>query len=354
MTFQSHAPDTPMPVVDLAIVEANLKRMQDYCDQHGLKLRPHIKTHKIPNLARRQLALGAVGITCQKIGEAEVMADAGLTDILISYPLIGASKVGRFSALAKRAHISVVADSLMGVETAAAAARGAGARIGVLIEFESGGARVGVQSPQEALALAKLIMQTPGLDFLGLMTYPLGEQAASFLAEAKRLFEVEGIPIRTISAGGTPKAFSAHSVPGVTELRVGTYIYNDRNTVDAGAASLDDCALHIEATVVSRPIENRAIIDAGSKTLSSDLTAGGPARGYGLLRDYPEAVIVKLNEEHGIVDLSACKEKPVLGERLRIVPNHVCVVVNLHDEILVHSGGADAKMVRIAARGLTR
>ncbi|MFC7399330.1 D-TA family PLP-dependent enzyme [Chelatococcus sp. GCM10030263] len=354
MTFQSHAPDTPMPVVDLAIVEANLRRMQAYCDQHGLKLRPHIKTHKIPDLARRQLALGAVGITCQKIGEAEVMADAGIDDILISYPLIGASKVGRLGALAKRAHISIVADSPMGIETAAAAARDAGARIGVLVEFESGGARVGVQSPQEALALARLITQTPGLDFLGLMTYPLGERAAAFLVEAKRLFEVEGIAIPSISAGGTPTAFSAHNVPGVTELRVGTYIYNDRNTVDAGAAGLDDCALHIEATVVSRPTENRAIIDAGSKTLSSDLTAGGAARGYGLLRDYPEAVIVKLNEEHGIIDLSACKEKPALGERLRIIPNHVCVVVNLHDEILVHNGGSDAKMVRIAARGLTR
>jgi D-serine deaminase-like pyridoxal phosphate-dependent protein len=354
MTFQSHAPDTPMPVVDLAIVEANLKRMQAYCDEHGLKLRPHIKTHKIPDLAHRQLALGAVGITCQKIGEAEVMADAGITDILISYPLIGASKVARLGALAKRTRLSMVADSPMGIETAATAAREAGARIGVLVEFESGGARVGVQSPEEALALARLIRQTPGLDFLGLMTYPLGEQGAFFIAEAKRLFEAEDIPIRTISAGGTPKAFSAHNVPDVTELRVGTYIYNDVNTLDAGAAGLDDCALHIEATVVSRPTENRAIIDAGSKTLSSDLTAGGAARGHGLLRDYPEAVIVKLNEEHGIVDLSACKKKPALGERLRIVPNHVCVVVNLHDEILVHNGGADAKMVRIAARGLTR
>ena len=354
MTFKSRAPDTPMPVIDLAIVEANLKRMQDYCDAHGLKLRPHIKTHKIPDLAHRQLALGAVGITCQKIGEAEVMADAGLTDILISYPLLGDSKIARLGALAKRARISMVADSAMGIETAAAAARETGARIGVLVEFESGGNRVGVQSPQEALALAKRIAETPGLDFLGLMTYPLGEQGAAFIAEAKPLFEAEGIPIRTISAGGTPKAFSAHQVPGVTELRVGTYVYNDRNTVDAGAASLDDCALTIEATVVSRPTENRAIIDAGSKTLSSDLTAGGPARGYGLLRDYPEAVIVKLNEEHGIVDLSASAAKPALGERVRIIPNHVCVVVNLHDEVLVHNGGADAKMARIAARGLTR
>lgn len=354
MDFQPHVDDTPMPVVDLAIVEANLKRMQAYCDRHGLKLRPHIKTHKIPGFAKWQLELGAVGITCQKLGEAEVMIDAGITDVLISYPLIGAVKAARLAALARKATLSVVADSPLAVDTAAEAAAAAGATIGVLIEFESGGQRAGVQTPGEALDLARRIVAVPGLAFGGLMTYPLGEQGAAFIAEAQRQFAVAGIALPTISAGGTPRAFHAHEVPGVTELRVGTYIYNDRNTVLHGAANLEDCALHIEATVVSRPTPDRAIIDAGSKTLSSDLPSGGKAAGYGLLRDYPEAVIVKLNEEHGIVGLTACSRRPALGERLRIIPNHVCVVVNLHDEILAIRPGSPDVTLAVAARGRTR
>ncbi|MBS7702163.1 alanine racemase [Chelatococcus asaccharovorans] len=354
MIFQPRADDTPMPVVDLAIVEANLKRMQAYCDSHGLKLRPHIKTHKMPGLAKWQLDLGAVGITCQKLGEAEIMIDAGITDILISYPLIGPVKAARLAGLARRATLAVVADSPLAVDTAAEAARAAGATIRVLVEFESGGRRAGVASPADALALAHRMGAASGLTFGGLMTYPLGPEAAAFIAEAKALFAAEGIAMPEISAGGTPRAFHAHEVPGVTELRVGTYIYNDRNTVDQGAASLDDCALHIEATVVSRPTADRAIIDAGSKSLSSDLTPGGPARGYGLMPDYPEAVIVKLNEEHGIVDLSACARRPEIGETVRIIPNHVCVVVNLHDEILMTRPGAPDVTMPVDARGRSR
>ncbi|MBS7695905.1 MULTISPECIES: alanine racemase [unclassified Chelatococcus] len=354
MNFQPHAKDTPMPVVDLAIVEANLKRMQAYCDKHGLKLRPHIKTHKMPGLAKWQMELGAVGITCQKLGEAEIMIDAGITEILISYPLIGPVKAARLAALARKAKLAVVADNPLAIDTAAEAARATGAPIGVLIEFESGGQRAGVSSPSDALVLAKRISDAPGLTFGGLMTYPLGPEAAGFIASAKSLFAAEGLAIPAVSAGGTPRAFHAHEVPGVTELRVGTYIYNDRNTMDQGAATLDDCALHIEATVVSRPTADRAIIDAGSKTLSSDLTPGGAARGYGLMRDYPEAVIVKLNEEHGIVDLSACTGRPEIGETVRIIPNHVCVVVNLHDEILMTRPGAPDVLMPVDARGRSR
>ena len=345
--------ETPVPVVDLDRVERNLQAMQGYCDRHGLKLRPHIKTHKLPHLARRQMELGAVGITCQKLGEADVMVDAGIDDILISYPLIGPAKALRLAALARRARMSVAVDSAPALDTAAAAARASGAEIGVLVEFESGANRVGVGTVAETLDLARRAEAVPGLRFDGLMTYPLGPAAAGFVAEARAAFAAAGLEIRTVSGGGTPTAWSAHETPGVTELRVGTYVYHDRATVAAGAAGLDDCALHVISTVVSRPTPERAVIDAGSKTLSSDLVAPEAGRGYGLLLDYPDAVITKLNEEHGTVDLSGSARKPALGERLRILPNHVCVVSNLHDAVVGLRNGAVAGSFPVAARGRT-
>ena len=345
--------ETPVPVIDADRVERNLRAMQDYCDRHGLKLRPHIKTHKLPHLARRQVKLGAVGITCQKLGEAEVMADAGIDDILISYPLIGPAKALRLAALARRLRMSVAVDNALALDTAAAAAGAAGAEIGILVEFESGANRVGVATVEEALALARRVVATPGLRFEGLMTYPLGPAAAAFIAAARERFSAEGIAIPTVSGGGTPAAWSAHMVPGVTELRVGTYAYHDRATVAAGAATLDDCALHVVATVVSRPTADRAVIDAGSKSLSSDLVAPEAGAGYGLLLDYPEAVITRLNEEHGTIDLSACTRRPALGERLRILPNHVCVVSNLHDAVVMVRDGRVVETVPVAARGRT-
>jgi D-serine deaminase-like pyridoxal phosphate-dependent protein len=345
--------ETPVPVIDLDRVDRNVEAMQDYCDRHGLRLRPHIKTHKLPHLARRQVELGAVGITCQKLGEAEVMADAGLDDILISYPLIGPAKALRLAGLARRARMSVAVDSGMALDTAAAAAAASGAEIGVLVEFESGANRVGVGTVAEALDLARRAAATPGLRFDGLMTYPLGAAAAGFIAESHAAFALAGIEIRTVSGGGTPTAWTAHETLGLTELRVGTYVYHDRATVAAGAAALDDCALQLIATVVSRPTPDRAVIDAGSKSLSSDLLAPEAGRGYGLLLDYPDAVIVRLNEEHGTVDLSGSARKPALGERLRILPNHVCVVSNLHDAVATARNGRVVGAVPIAARGRT-
>jgi D-serine deaminase-like pyridoxal phosphate-dependent protein len=344
--------ETPAPIVDVDRVERNLQVMQAYCDKHGLKLRPHIKTHKLPGLAHRQVALGAVGITCQKLGEAEVMVEAGLEDILISYPLIGRAKALRLAALARRARMSVALDNPLALDTVAAAAEIAGAPIDVLVEFDSGDHRAGVARVEDALALAKRVTEAAGLRLRGLMTYPLGSAAAGFIAEAKTRFGGEKIALPVISGGGTPNAFTAHEVQGVTELRVGTYVYHDRATVAAGAATLDDCALQVLATVVSRPAEDRAIIDAGSKSLSSDLAPrAGP--GYGYLPDYPEAVIVRLNEEHGVIDLSASSRRPALGERLRIVPNHVCVVSNLHDAVIAVREQRLVERWIVAARGRT-
>jgi D-serine deaminase-like pyridoxal phosphate-dependent protein len=344
--------ETPVPVIDLDRMERNLAKMQAYCGQHRLLLRPHIKTHKIPAFAHRQLALGACGITCQKLGEAEVMADAGIEDILISYPLIGPAKTLRLAALARRARMRIAVDSAMAVDTVADAARAAGRTIGVLVEFDSGNKRAGVATVEQALDLARRVIAA-GLRFEGLMTYPSSAASAVFVAEAKQHFADFGIEIPTVSGGGTPNAWGAHDIAGLTEVRAGTYIYHDRATAAAGVANLDECALHLHATVVSRPADGRAVIDAGSKSLSSDLAPGaGP--GYGLILGYPDAVIVRLNEEHGVVDLTQCRDKPQLGERLRIVPNHVCAVSNLHDEVVTSRDGRVVDSVRVAARGRTR
>ena len=263
--------ETPIPVIDLDRVEHNLAKMQAYCDSHDLRLRPHIKTHKMPAFACRQMELGACGITCQKLGEAEVMVDAGLDDILISYPLIGPAKALRLAALARRVKMSVAVDNPLALETAAQAARAAGNPIGVLVEFDSGNKRTGVVSVDQALDLARRVGEAEGLRFEGLMTYPSTAATSAFVAEAKRRFTDAGITISVVSGGGTPNAWHAHEIAGLSEVRVGTYIYHDRATVGAGTASLDECALCLHATVVSRPTEDRAVIDAGTKSLTSDL-----------------------------------------------------------------------------------
>lgn len=346
--------ETPVPVIALDRVEHNLEKMQTYCRAHNLSLRPHIKTHKIPHLARRQVELGAVGITCQKLDEAEVMVDAGLDDILISYPLIGAAKALHLAALARRAKFTVAVDNSIAVDTAAKAARAAGAPIGVLVEFDSGAKRTGVTTVEQAFALARSVQEADGLRFDGLMTYPSTAATAEFVSEAKRQFAESNIGIAVVSGGGTPNAWHAHEIRGLTEVRVGTYIYHDRATVAAGAASLDECALHVHATVVSRPTADRAVMDAGTKSLTSDMVAPSAGRGYGLILDYPDAVIERLNEEHGMIDLSGSRKKPAIGEVLRIVPNHVCVVCNLHDEIPISRDSRVIDTWRVAARGKTR
>lgn len=346
--------DTPVPVVDLDIVEHNLAKMQAYCDGHGLALRPHIKTHKIPSFAHRQVELGAKGITCQKLGEAEVMIDAGLDDVLISYPLVGPAKASRLAELSRRARLRVGVDSSLAVETIAAAARASNAPIGVLVEFDSGNQRTGVVSVDEALDLAVQVEKSPGLRFDGLMTYPSTDATAEFVADAHHRFSKAGIGIAVVSGGGTPNAWQAHRIAGLTEVRVGTYIYHDRATVAAGAASFDECALYLHATVISRPTQDRAVIDAGSKSLSSDRVDPAAGAGYGLIKGYEDAVIERLNEEHGVIDLSRCSRKPQVGERVQILPNHVCVVSNLHDEIAVSRGGVLIDTRRVEARGKTR
>jgi D-serine deaminase-like pyridoxal phosphate-dependent protein len=343
--------DTPAVLIDLDRVEANLKRAQDYADAHGLKLRPHIKTHKLARFARRAMDLGAVGITVQKLGEAEVFADAGITEIFLPYNIVGTVKLARLKALHERAHISVTADSAETVEGLSRTIAGSTTPLTVLVECDTGMGRCGVQTPAAAVALAEKIANSPGLNFGGLMTYPAAGQVeanARFLSDAKALLAAGALQATVISNGGTPDLWRAHEVSAATEHRPGTYIYMDRFQVAKGVGSFDDCALTVLATVVSRPTENRAIIDAGSKALTSD-TLG--MTGFGLVEAYPEAVIVGLSEEHGTIDLSNCATKPVIGEKLRIIPNHACVVSNLFDRVTLISKDQVVETVGVDARG---
>lgn len=343
--------DTPAVLIDIDRVEANLARAQSYADSHGLKLRPHIKTHKLPRFAKRAMELGAVGITVQKLGEAEVFADAGITEIFLPYNIIGAAKLARLRALAERVNLSVTADSVTTVAGLSDSFATAGKPLTVLVECDTGMGRCGVQTPEAAVALAQLIAGSPGLVFGGLMTYPAAGQVeanAAWLAMAKSELIRAGLPATVISNGGTPDLWRAHEVTAATEHRPGTYIYMDRFQVAKGVGGFADCALTVLATVVSRPTEDRAIIDAGSKALTSD-TLG--MTGFGLIEAYPQAVITGLSEEHGTIDLSACAERPVIGETLRIIPNHACVVSNLFDTVHLISGAQLVETVGVAARG---
>jgi D-serine deaminase-like pyridoxal phosphate-dependent protein len=343
--------DTPAVLIDLDRVEANLQRVQAYADKHGLKLRPHIKTHKLPRFARRAMELGAVGITVQKLGEAEVFADAGITEIFLPYNIIGAAKLARLKALHERVHISVTADSPETVDGLSATFATAPVPLTVLVECDTGMGRCGVQTPAQAWALAEKIAKSPGLRFGGLMTYPAAGQVeanAAWLAAAKLALTSAGLVPEIVSNGGTPDIWRAHEVTAATEHRPGTYIYMDRYQVAKGVGTFDDCALTVLATVVSRPTENRAIIDAGSKALTSD-TLG--LTGFGLIEAYPEAVIVGLSEEHGTIDLSNCANKPRIGDKLRVIPNHACVVSNLFDRVTLISKDAVVETVTVEARG---
>lgn len=344
--------DTPCVIVDLDKVEANLRRAQDYADAHKLPLRPHIKTHKIPEFAHRQVQMGAIGITCQKLGEVEVMADAGIRDILLSYSVIGRPKLARLVALARRIHLRVVADCNEVAQGLSAAADGAGLTLEVLVECDTGAQRCGVQSPEEAVALARTIDRLPGLSFAGIMTYPPKhgvERNAQALRDIVAALAAAGLEARIVSNGGTPDLYRAHEVDVATEHRPGTYIYSDRSIAAAGVGTLADCALKVVSTVVSRPTDGRAIFDAGSKTLSSD-TLG--LDGYGHVEEYPSAVIYGFSEEHAHVDVSGANTRPRVGERVTIIPNHACVVSNLHDHVFAVRGREVERVLRVAARGL--
>lgn len=341
--------DTPCVVIDEEIVERNLTRYQDYCDRHEIRLRPHIKTHKLTEMARRQLELGATGITCQKIGEAEVFADAGCDDILITFNILGDLKLRRLRALADHVKLTVVADN----DTVARSLSDtfSDRPLDVLVECDTGAGRCGVQSPADAARLASLLDQLPGTRFKGLMTLPRQfdeDGVNTWLTEARNACRDGGLNVDVISSGGTPSMWRADRVPVANEHRSGTYIYNDRSLMQFDSCVEEDCALAVLTTVVSHPTLDRVVVDAGSKALTSDLFG---MENYGFVREFPEARVFSLSEEHGCIDMSGCEGRPKIGDRMRIIPNHVCPVSNLFDEVNLHRAGSVTRTLSVAARG---
>ena len=345
---------TPCAVIDMDRVERNIARIQKACDEAGVANRPHIKTHKNPMLAQLQIKAGAKGITCQKLGAAEIMADAGIDNILISYNLLGDEKMARLGALQGKANVTVAADNSVVVGDLPKAAAASGRPLSVVVECDTGRKRAGVETPAEAIALAREIAASKGLAFAGFMLYPTETgwaEAQKFYDEALAGVRAYGLDATIVSTGGTPNLKNLGKLKGGTEHRFGTYIYNDRMQVAAGVATWDDCALHVYSTVVSRAGPERGILDAGSKTLTSDT---GGLEGHGLILEHPEARIARFAEEHGFLDLSRSNTRPNVGDVVRVVPNHVCVVVNMMDEVVMVRGDEIIGALPVTARGKLR
>ena len=355
---------TPAVVIDLDIVERNLAKMAAYCSAHDLALRPHTKTHKTLEAAQMQLSRGAVGLTVAKVGEAEVMAQSGTREILVAHPIVGDEKIERLAALAKDTRILVAVDSLRAAEGLARIALQRGVVFEVLAEFDSGSKRCGVNAGEDAATLGKAIAALRGVRLSGLFTYfgsVWGEEqerarevqrAGADVAATLAAFRAAGLSTEIVSAGSTPAAELSHLVQGITEIRPGTYIYNDLNTYYQGLCSLEDCAVRVVTTVVSTAVPGQVIVDAGSKTMSSDACSSGPRSCFGRLMER-EGVLKKLNEEHGYVSADDLPTFEV-GQVVTVVPNHVCTCINMHDEVLLARGGRVVGTWRIAARGKVR
>jgi D-serine deaminase-like pyridoxal phosphate-dependent protein len=346
--------DTPAVTIDLDRLEANIRRVQGMIAASGKANRPHTKTHKIPAIAKMQMAAGAVGITCQKLGEARVFIEAGAADdILITFNIVGEAKTDRLMALSSRVkRLAVVADNETVVKGLSEAGVRHGRDVPILIECDTGFGRNGVQSPEAARSLARYAMNLPRIRFEGLMTYPnKAPGTGDFLSRAIGMFEADGISVPVVSGGGTPALKTLADFPMTTEHRAGTYVYTEFMMLSSGAAEPDECAMHVRAAVVSLPTPDRAIIDAGSKVLTREQYF---VKDFGQIVEYPGAVVANVSEEHGMVDISRSVKKPKVGEVVSVLPNHCCVVTNMMDEVYGVRDGRVEITWPVAARGKVR
>ncbi|HEX2036466.1 MAG TPA: alanine racemase [Chloroflexota bacterium] len=350
--------DTPVMVVDLDVLEGNIRRLQEELNALGLSSRPHIKTHKIPSIGHMQVGAGAAGITCQKLGEAEVFADAGFTDILVPYNIVGAPKLERLTRLARRVTLTVAVDSEVTARGIAEACQEAGTTANLLVEVDSGGHRAGVQNAKEAQALARAIGDFPGVTFQGFMCYPSRPPMGELFDEARDLLTRDGIPVNVISGGGTG-AQQVSKDTGCTEHRSGTYIYNDLSVLRSGHCTLEQCAMSVLVTVVSTSCPGYSTVDGGSKTFTNDALRRDGSNGH--VREYPDIYLQRMNEEHGVLSLANLPQgaaRPAVGEKVHIIPNHACGTTNLHDVVYGYRrrGGEEVVEVEwpVPARGKIR
>jgi D-serine deaminase-like pyridoxal phosphate-dependent protein len=366
MTVDTIQPDlqsipTPALTIDAAVVRDNIGRLSEYARRAGVGVRPHTKTHKLRHIARMQLEAGAIGLTAAKVSEAAAISDSG-EDVLLAYPPIGRHRAEQLAELAKDRTVRAAVDSEAAVEMMADAALQTGATVGLLVDVNVGMDRTGVPTPADALRLAQAIDRSKGLRVDGIMIYPghiydpptkqmtaIGAVNA-IVEETLELWQRAGLEASIVSGGSTPTAYQSHLMPRVTEIRAGAYVFNDMNTVRCSYCAIENCAARVVATVVSDAISGQVVIDAGSKSLTRD-PSSDPNAGFGYVVEFPEARISKLSEEHGQIDVSACSTRPRIGERLTVIPNHVCPCVNLHDSVWWIEANEAPREVRVDARG---
>jgi len=342
MSTPYSALETPALLVDLDRMERNLDRAARYVSAHGLSLRPHVKTHKTPWIAAAQMERGARGLTCATPREAEVMSEVA-DDLLVAYPTVGAARARRVAELPAGVRVTVGLDGPVAIDCLAAAAARADRPVRVLVELDLGMRRVGVATVDDAIALAQQVRRSAPLEFAGIMFYPghvrepMAQQDEQLTAIGRSVraavdaFDRAGLHPEVVSGGSTPTLWRSHEIDGVTEIRPGTYVFNDRTTAAIGACSWDDCALTVLATVVSTAVPGQAVIDAGTKSLGREPLRGAEGTGFGALLDRPEVTVKQMSEEHGILDLSQTDWMPTVGSLVRVVPNHVCISVHLAD-----------------------
>lgn len=384
--------DTPAALIDYDIMMNNIKTMSARAATAGVKLRPHTKTHKCPLIAHLQLANGATGITVAKIGEAEVMAEAGIQDILVAYPIIGEAKASRLLNLRNWVpKIACTIDSIEGARGLSEAALRANVRsdepLDVYIEVDVGLKRVGLPAGDDVVHLASAIVDLRGIRFKGILTHAgqaysttdreallsVARTEARLMAQTAEMLRDTGIAVEEVSIGSTPTSFVIDELHGITEMRPGTYVFNDTDLVALGVAGLDDCALSVLMTTVSRPADDRIVFDGGTKTLSSDKPAQSRIPGHGVVKGYPDIWIERLNEEHAMARIdrgvtaawqhsskansaasvvaTGTPVIPSIGDKVQVVPNHVCVVSNLFDRFFVTRDGYVVGEWRVQGRG---
>lgn len=357
-----HIHDLPTPalIVDRKRLKNNLESMAEVAAAAKVKLRPHIKTHKSPFIAHWQQELGACGVTVATIDEAEIMVYNGIKDIFMAYPMAEVHRAERLARLSRLAKVSVGVDSKAGVSILAGAVSKYDAHLGVLIEIDTGLNRSGLASSENVAELARTISKAPGLELQGVFTHAghahgadaegrtrIGQAEGEITVEIAQSLRKAGFPIQEVSTGSTPSAATVAQVPGVTEIRPGTYVFNDGSLVAIGLANWQQCALTVLATVVSKPGSNRCILDCGSKSLASDKQKGVP--GFGTIKGQETTSISWLNEEHGVIEGDSPHQG--IGEKVEIIPNHACTVMNLFDEYYLVEDGIVLARIPVAARG---
>lgn len=348
--------DTPALVIDLDIMERNISKMAGYFKEIDANLRPHIKTHKCPDIAHMQLRAGAMGITCSKLGEAEVMIRAGIRDILIANEIVGTRKIQRLMDLAREADLTVAVDDPENLEDLAEAARVSNVSLGILVDVNVGMDRCGVEPGRPALELARKAHASRSVKFRGLMGYEghvvglanseerfqKGCQAMKLLVETKDLIENSGISVPVVSSGGTGTYNVSGPYPGVTEVQAGSYVFMDAHYRETGLEF--GCALTLLATVVSLHLPDRIITDAGIKAITQEF-------GMPLVKDWGELELIKLNEEHGRIRTTTGKTRLKIGDKIELIPSHGCTTINLHDRYFGVRNGKVECVLPISARG---